>query len=147
MENSTVSFSVLGIAENRQKMSFRIPGLHTSVLVTLCLCVCVYQGLTSIETSQLVHPIPRHRLWEKTQSGELDQLKCIEVRIIYGKLFLKKSNQGNLLYIISLLKGSKDILKKISVLTTNGKKKKKEREKNPKEFWEIHISSNANFVK
>lgn len=146
MENSTVSFSVLGIAENRQKMSFRIPGLHTSVLVTLCLCVCVYQGLTSIETSQLVHPIPRHRLWEKTQSGELDQLKCIEVRIIYGKLFLKKIKSRKFTLYHFFTQRFKRYFEKD--FRTNYKwKKRKERERNPKEFWEIHTSSNANFVK
>lgn len=74
-------------------MSVRIPGLRASVLLALCLCVCVNQGLKLKDSSQLVYPIPRHRLWDNSRTVGLEQTMCIEVI-----LFLKKVNLLSILY-------------------------------------------------
>ena len=64
-------------------MSVRIPMLrHFGVLLTLCLFVCVYQGLKVREESELVEPTPRHRLWGESSKGGTHPAKCIEVRVL-----------------------------------------------------------------
>ncbi|XP_065942536.1 uncharacterized protein [Magallana gigas] len=61
-------------------MSVRIPGLRAGVLLALCLCVCVNQGLKLKDSSQLVYPIPRHRLWDNSRTVGLEQTMCIETK-------------------------------------------------------------------